>query len=412
MSAGGPQRPLGLPLVALFQGWTFLRAVLHNGWWLVTSLYMVIDAHLSPAQLLIIAAAQGVASVVFEVPAGVLADTFSRKWAIVVSHALMSTAMVVTGVFDSFVALLLAQVLWGISWTFASGSDVAWATDELQVPERMHLVLAAQARWQMIGAGVGIVAIGALASVIGRAEAITAAGVAMLVVGAAFAVLFPERHFHRVRQDHVQAALAIARKGARLAVQDRTLLVLLIVTVLVSGAGDSFARIYPVQLAELGLPEGDSGTTWFTALGLGGYAIAVIALLITQHRLHSDRGSRTTLVVACLVGAASLLVLGLTPDLQIAVIGILILTGIALPLTGTATTIWVNRRTTSDVRATTHSFLAQAEYAGEIGCALALAALAQRTGAGGALAITSALFAVAVVVIVLTRHPPPRRTAR
>lgn len=395
----GPRAP---SLVALFLGWTFTRAVLHHGWWLVTSLYMVIDAGLSPAQLLIIAAAQGLASVIFEVPAGVLADTVSRTWAIVVSHALMGTAMVLTGAFDGFAVLLAAQVLWGISWTFASGSDVAWATDELQVPERIHLVLTAQARWQLIGAGVGIVAVGALASLVGRPEAITAAGLAMLALGAAFAVLFPERHFVRVRRDHVRAALAIAREGATLAVRDRTLLVLLVVTVLVSGAGDSFARIYPAQLAGLGLPAGGAGTTWFTALGLGGYAIAVVALTVAQRRLHSDRGSRATLVAACLVGVVGLLVLGLAPDLQTAVVGVLLLSGVALPLTGTATTIWVNRLTTSGVRATTHSFLAQAEYAGEIGCALALAASAHRSGAGGALAVTSALFAVALLVLVVT----------
>lgn len=74
--------------------------------------------------------------------------------------------MIATGLTESFVTLILAQMLWGISWTFASGSDVAWATDELGQPDQMHLVLAAQSRWQMIGAGVGIVTIGGLAAVV------------------------------------------------------------------------------------------------------------------------------------------------------------------------------------------------------------------------------------------------------
>lgn len=79
MKAGHAPPTPNTTLVQLFQGWNFLRAVLHNGWWLVVSLYMGVDAHLSPAQLLIIAAAQGVVSVIFEIPAGVLADTISRK---------------------------------------------------------------------------------------------------------------------------------------------------------------------------------------------------------------------------------------------------------------------------------------------------------------------------------------------
>ena len=35
-------------MVTVFVRWTRLRAVLHNGWWLVTSVYLVVDAGLSP----------------------------------------------------------------------------------------------------------------------------------------------------------------------------------------------------------------------------------------------------------------------------------------------------------------------------------------------------------------------------
>ena len=36
-------------MVTVFIRWTWMRAVLHNGWWLVTSVYLVVDAGLSPA---------------------------------------------------------------------------------------------------------------------------------------------------------------------------------------------------------------------------------------------------------------------------------------------------------------------------------------------------------------------------
>src|SRR5689334_14237867 len=52
----------------VFIRWTWLRAVLHNGWWLVTSVYLVVDAGLSPAQLVLIGSVQGGFSLVFEVP--------------------------------------------------------------------------------------------------------------------------------------------------------------------------------------------------------------------------------------------------------------------------------------------------------------------------------------------------------
>ncbi|WP_207931333.1 MFS transporter [Streptomyces sp. 8K308] len=377
--------------------------MLQNGWWLVTSLYMVVDAGLSPAQLLVIAAVQGVASSVFEIPAGVVSDTIGRKAAIVTSHALMAAAMITTGLSSDFLPLMVAQVLWGIAGTFASGSDVAWATDEIDQPERMHLLIAAQGRWQMIGSGAGIVVFGALATILNRPAAIAGAGVLMLVLGAWFTVAFPEDNFVRVRKDHLRVALGIARRGARLVVTDRTVCVLVIVTVLVNGAGDSFARVYPVQLSGLGLPSGMSGTVWFTAISLAGYAFAVLALAVAQNRLHDDHGARAALALSCATGLISFVLVGLAPNLTYAIVGVVIANGIAMPLIRTITTIWVNRRTANDIRATTHSFMAQAEYVGEIVCASSLAGVSGAMGAGNTVALAASLFAASAAVLALAR---------
>ena len=84
-------------MVTVFVRWTWMRAVLHNGWWLVTSVYLVVDAGLSPAQLVLIGSVQSVFALVCEVPAGVFADTISRKWSLVISQLLMGTAMIATG---------------------------------------------------------------------------------------------------------------------------------------------------------------------------------------------------------------------------------------------------------------------------------------------------------------------------
>ncbi|MEV4115118.1 hypothetical protein [Nonomuraea sp. NPDC049695] len=273
-------------------------------------------------------------------------------------------------------------MLWGIAWTFATGSDVAWATDEIDRPDRMHLLIAAQGRWQMIGSGAGIAAFGALAAIVDRPTAIVGAGAAMLLLlGVWFAAAFPEHNFTRVRTNRLKAALGIARKGARLALGDRTLLMLVWVTVLVNG-----------------------GTVWFTAVGLAGYATAALALAAVQRRLDSDRGTRLWLVLACLTGLASLTLLGLTPNLALGVAAVLAANGVAMPLVRTVTTIWVNRRTSSDVRATTHSFLAQAESFGEIVCAAVLAGVTGAVGTGSTLVMAGSLFAVSVVLLMLGRY--------
>jgi len=40
-------------IAATFLRWTWMRAVLHRGYWLVTNLYLIVDAHLSPVQLVL-----------------------------------------------------------------------------------------------------------------------------------------------------------------------------------------------------------------------------------------------------------------------------------------------------------------------------------------------------------------------
>jgi MFS family permease len=102
--------------------------VLHRGWWLVTSVYLVVDARLSASELVLVGVAQSLVTLVFEVPAGVLADTVSRTWSLVASQVLMGSAMLATGLVTGFAPLVATQLLWGLSWTLASGADVAWIT--------------------------------------------------------------------------------------------------------------------------------------------------------------------------------------------------------------------------------------------------------------------------------------------
>ena len=88
-----PAAPGGPGLDTVYLRWVWCRAVLHRGWWLVTSVHLVVDARLPASELVLVGVAQSLVTLVFEVPAGVLADTVSRKWSLVVSHALMGAAI-------------------------------------------------------------------------------------------------------------------------------------------------------------------------------------------------------------------------------------------------------------------------------------------------------------------------------
>lgn len=181
--------------------------------------------------------------------------------------------------------------------------------------------------------------------------------------------------------------------------RDRTILALVFVTLLVNGAGDSFARIYPVKLVDVGLADGSEGTLWFTAISIMGFIAGIFALRGIENRIRSESGARRSMVIAGIAGAMGLGLFGLAPNLSIAVVALLVASGVAGPIARTVTTIWVNRRTSSDARATMHSFLAQAEYLGEIATASILAAFAGLTGSVGAYALTGALFGASALVV-------------
>ena len=83
---------LARDLAGTFIRWSTLRAVFHRGWWLVTSLYLVTVADLSASQLLFYGAVLALTTIVAEVPTGVLTDTISRKWSIVVAQPAAGSA--------------------------------------------------------------------------------------------------------------------------------------------------------------------------------------------------------------------------------------------------------------------------------------------------------------------------------
>lgn len=386
-------------VAAVFLRWTGLRAVLHRGYWLVASLYLVYDAGLSPFQLVFLGTAQGIIALICEVPAGVVADTISRKWSLVLAQVLIGASMVATGLVTAFPALAATQMVWGVGWTFASGADVAWATDEIAQPGRAARVLTAQARWQQIGSALGMVGIGLLAWAIGRGEAMVIAGGAMVALGLYVATRFSERGFAPTGARRWQQSAAILRRGVALARGDREIVAVFAATFLVNGAAEAFGRLYPRRLVDLGFPARPDPIVWFTGLGVVAYAAGAVALRIVEGRIAGAGVARRTYALACGLGAAGLLLLAWAPEEISGGAGVIVVGGVALTVTRAVGVIWVNDRTGSDVRATVQSLLAQAEYFGEIVCGVALGALAQGTSITVAFVCSAVILGGAGVVV-------------
>lgn len=393
-------------LVPLILFWAFARAALARGFWLVASLYLVLDARLAPSELVLIGVGQALASFLFEVPTGVVADTLSRKLSIVLSHLVVALGMLMTGLVTDFPLLLVSQVIWGVGWTFSSGADIAWITDELNDPARVNGVLAAEARWGQIGSACGLLLFGGLAALIGRSAVILGAGGGMLMLGVLVAWIFPERHFRPTRADHRQRALDIFRQGLRLVRHDREILAIFAANLLIHGAADGFERLSVQRLVGLGLPVGIDTSLWLAWLGIVGALLGALALRGVEATLAGVRAAPWVYALGCVVGALGVWLLAFAPNARVGSTGILIASGIAWTVTRAVAAIWVNQRTTRDVRARVQSFLAQTEYVGEAACGLILAGVAASASNLAALALAG-LLVVGAGLIALRARPAP-----
>jgi predicted MFS family arabinose efflux permease len=311
---------------------------------------------------------------VADIPLGAWSDTFSRKWPLVIGHACLAVCMIMTGLVRSFDLLAVTQMLWALGWSFSMGADVAWVTDELNEPARVAGVLTARARRDLVGGAVGVIAFGAFAYFWALAPAIVGAGIGMAVAGVYVAVFFSEHHFVRVAGPRVRAALTRLRHGYTSARRDRAVWLMLIATLIVNGAG-VVVWLIPKRLVTLGFPN--DPVLWYTALLVVASAAGVVALHVVERR---TRFLRSSYVLACVLGSAGLVLLAAAPNALVGSIGVIALVGVAFEVARAVSTVWVNERASSAVRATVLSFLSQAETIGEAIGSVLLALVARAAG--------------------------------
>lgn len=403
----------------LFAGLAWQGAVM--AWWLALAVRLAIELRLTPFQLLALGAALEVSLLVAEVPTGVLADRFSRKWSVVAGFVGVGGAQVAAGLVSGFWPLILTQVVWGVAYTFRSGAEIAWVTDELGGPEAVEPLVLRQARWQLVAAVVAVGASAALAQVTSLATAVVAFGLVTVSVGVALALLMTEHHHPRrpaVAGDVAGAADAddvgrpltpSFRAGARAMLGHPSLRVLTAVMLLTGLANETVDRLNIRRLDQLGLSAGSRDPVVVVAAVTA--ADALLGALVLWWARDRVTGSRVAVGLGAMltVSAAGIAGLALLAHLPLAVaclVGQGALRSAALPLPQT----WANAHAPPHLRATVLSFVGQANAVGEIVGGLALGAVA--TAASIPVALTGSalltLAAGATCLLAASRSADPR----
>ena len=99
----------------------------------VSMIYQVEVAGLTPLELVLVGTALEVSAFVFEVPTGLVADRYSRKWSVIIGYFVIGASFILAALVPVFWAIALGSFLFGIGWTFVSGAHQAWIADETSV---------------------------------------------------------------------------------------------------------------------------------------------------------------------------------------------------------------------------------------------------------------------------------------
>lgn len=123
-----------------------------------TNLYRLRVAGLNPFQLVMVGTVMEAAVLLFEIPTGVVADLYSRKWSVVIGHLGMGIGLIAEPAWPGFVGSLTGQALWGVAYTFTSGATVAWLTSEMGDPDARELnrLFLRTGRWTSVAGLAGL----------------------------------------------------------------------------------------------------------------------------------------------------------------------------------------------------------------------------------------------------------------
>jgi MFS transporter, DHA3 family, tetracycline resistance protein len=349
----------------------------------VSAVYFVQDVGMNPLELVLVGTFMELAVFVFEVPTGVVADTFSRRLSIVIGWAIMGVGLVLAGLVAEIWAVWAGWAIWGLGYTFTSGAEQAWITDEVGV-DRVGRVFARAHQWGYAGGLVGIGVSVAIASYdLGLAVAVGGALASTFAIFAALAM--PETGFRRrpaaERESALRELRTTAVNGGRFVRAQPVLLMIVAIFFFAGASTESFDRLWQaLVIREIGLPGLGAldPVVWF---GIVGVVSSVLGLLATQVLVRRfDRAGQVGL--AKILFGVSAVQLGAVVVFAVAGSFVLAVAGVWLyyltrSVAGPVESTWLNEQITdSSVRATVISITGQSDAIGQVAGGPALGGIA------------------------------------
>jgi MFS transporter, DHA3 family, tetracycline resistance protein len=376
----------------------------------VSAVYFVTEVGMNPLELVLVGTAMELTIFVFEIPTGVVADTYSRRLSLVIGWVVMGAGLALAGLFAEVWAVLAGWAIWGLGYTFTSGALQAWITDEVGVGSVGRVF----ARGQQLGYAGGLLGIGASVAIASAdlSLAVVAGGLLTSAFGVFAALTMPEHGFvRRLREERAGALRELrttAGHGARYIRLQPLLLLFLGIAFFAGASTESFDRLWQAYvIRDIGLPSLGSfdPVVWFGIFGAVSMLIGLVAGQFLVRRFERVGQASLARLLFALTAAqvVGVLAFALAGSLAFAV-GAMWLYYLTRSLIAPIEMTWLNESISdSSVRATVISMTGQSDAIGQVvggpglGAIGTAASLRAALLAGGALLLPAlALFGRAV----------------
>jgi len=378
----------------------------------VNIIYQATVVGLNPLQMVLVGTVLEATCFLFEIPTGIVADIYSRRLSILIGIALIGTGFVLEGAVPHFWAIMLAQVIWGIGYTFTSGAIEAWITDEVG-EDRVGPVFLRGTQVGLIGGITGTI-LSALLGLIAIQLPIILAGGGMIALCMVLIAIMPERHMHVTPREERSTFAHMRRtavEGMRLARQRQVVRTLILISLIVGLASEAFDRLNQVYILDrFAFPSmfgSNNPVIWFGLSGIVSTILGLAASEVLTRRNPEALGSGTParlLTICAGLQVATTIVFALSGNLWLA-FGMLWLRTALGAITGPVEAAWMNRNLDSPLRATVISMNGQANAIGQVAGGPALGWVGNVVSVRAALLCSAAVLAP---IVALYRRTIPR----
>ncbi len=375
----------------------------------VELVYLIQVVGFNPLQLVLVGTLRQSASFLFQIPTGVLADMYSRRWAVVLGILLIGTGYFIEGSFPAITIVFAAQIFWGIGTPLLDGADVAWITDEIGVEQAGPVFLRA-AQIGSLSSLLGIALSAVLVNIHLNLPLVLGGGL-LIVLAILLAFVMPEHHFipaPREDRSTLQQMSHTVRVGIQLVRAQPILLTILGVVVFSGAFSAGFDQIWNYHLLHnFTFPAlgGLTSATWFSIIEAGIVLTNFCGTSIIRRCVDTNR-QRAVIVALCVMdGLTVVSVLGfaLAGQFTLALIAFFLLTtarGPRQPLEQ----IWMNQHLDSRVRATLFSLRGQVSAFAQIIGGPMLGAIATGESTRTALIAAGIVLSPTLLLYIRTLH--------